>query len=71
LDLTRIGEPYRCPGDYNIPKILGNDNIIVSNLQTPPNFSFPKEKRLKFDLIKSNATSRQSKHWVINNFNDA
>lgn len=35
-------EPYTAPGDYNVPKLMGNKSIIVSSMKTPPHYTFTK-----------------------------
>lgn len=29
-------EPYTSPGDYDVPKLLGNKSIMISSIKTPP-----------------------------------
>lgn len=35
-------EPYMSPGDYDIPKLMGNKSIVDSSIMTPPAFTFQK-----------------------------
>lgn len=34
--LTILDEPYTGPGDYNVPKLIGNKDIVYSHIKTPP-----------------------------------
>eukprot|EP00347_Sterkiella_histriomuscorum_P000638 403375076 len=63
VDYSTISEPYRSPGDYEIPQLIGNDQISLSTLKTPPGFSFPKQQRIKIDTNKSMLGRRQSKDF--------
>jgi hypothetical protein len=38
-------EPYTCPGDYDVPKLIGNKSIVISSIKTPPQFTFTKQGR--------------------------
>ena len=38
-------EPYTSPGDYNVPKLMGNKSIVISSIKTPPQFTFMKQSR--------------------------
>lgn len=38
-------EPYTSPGDYDVPKLMGNKSILLSSIKTPPQFSFQKQSR--------------------------
>jgi hypothetical protein len=30
------------PGDYNVPGLVGNNDIVYSHIKTPPGFTFSK-----------------------------
>jgi len=38
-------EPYTSPGDYEIPKIVGNKQIVISSIKTPPHYTFQRQSR--------------------------
>jgi len=38
-------EPYTSPGDYDVPKLIGNKSIVISSIKTPPQFTFTKQGR--------------------------
>ena len=50
-------EPYASPGDYNVQHIVGNSQIALSYIKTPPHFSFQRESRNLEPLSKSHVFS--------------
>ncbi|CDW88050.1 UNKNOWN [Stylonychia lemnae] len=46
-------EPYTGPGDYNIPQVIGSDQICISHIKTPPGYSFSKQPRISLQTEKN------------------
>jgi hypothetical protein len=52
-----------------VPKIVGNKQIALSNIKTPPHFSFQKESRNLEPVSQSLVIAESSERRSINNFN--
>ncbi len=40
ISINTTQEPYTSPGDYEIPRLLGNISIVDSSFKSPPGYSF-------------------------------